>query len=214
MSGKRRTRNKKQKIARIKDAFRYLVETHGYLETTNKSIAQHAQVSVGLVYKYFPRGKVDILRQLILDSQAIFVATEEQQIPAPPSPLNEQSLSSKSLREFIRQMLEFVVDGHVRNATFIRALEIALIADSSSFEDLVGWSQQVLNFQPILAGLEKFNVIKGPLNERELIISTNIVDLVIHRYIFYAGNPFSSHEDFLNYLFDLFIQLFKIELPA
>ncbi|MFX0108907.1 MAG: TetR/AcrR family transcriptional regulator [Candidatus Hodarchaeota archaeon] len=214
MSSKRRTRNKQQKIARIKDAFRSLVENLGYLETTNKSIAQHAKVSVGLVYKYFPRGKVDILRQLILDSQAVFAATEEQQIPDLPSSFSEQSLSLESLRGFIHKMLEFVVDAHVRNAKFIRALEIALLADSSSFEDIVGWSQQVLNFQPILLRLEKFNVVKEPPTEKDMIIRTNIIDLVIHRYIFYAGNPFSNHEDFLDYLSDLFIQLFKIELPT
>jgi len=142
MAVKRRTRNKQQKIIQIKRTFMSLVESRGYLETTNKMIAQHANVSVGLVYKYFPRGKVDILRQLILDSQAVFESTEDELSPRIPVPNKDPSHSSKSLHDFIYQMLEFIVDGHVRNAKFIRALEIAMLAEPSSFEDLVNWTQQ------------------------------------------------------------------------
>ncbi len=190
-----------------------LVESYGYLETTNKLIAQRANVSVGLVYKYFPRGKVDILRQLILDSQVAFMAAEEQQSLSIPLTSKDQPPSSQSLREFIYQMIEFVVDGHMKNSKFIRALEIAMLADPSVFEDLINWSQQVLNLNPIIAELRKYEIIKEPLSEKEMIIKTNIIDLLVHRYIFYAGNPFSSHKDFLNYLVELFIRLFRIELP-
>lgn len=191
-----------------------LVESHGYLETTNKLIAQRANVSVGLVYKYFPRGKVDILRQLILDSQAVLTATKEEQTPSIPISIKDPSHSMKSLREFIYQMLEFIVDGHMKNAKFIRALEIAMLADSSVFEDLVNWSQQVLNLAPIITELRKHEIIKKSPSEKEMTINTNIIDLVVHRYIFYPGNPFSNHQDFLNYLVDLFIQLFGIKIPA
>lgn len=207
-----RTRNKQQKIIQIKRTFMSLVESHGYLETTNKLIAQRANVSVGLVYKYFPRGKVDILRQLILDSQAVFAVTEEELSLPIPVPNEDPSHSMKSLHEFIYQMLEFIVDGHMRNAKFIRALEIAMLADSSSFEDLVNWTQQVLNLAPIITVLEKYEIIKESPNEKEMIINTNIIDLVVHRYIFYPGNPFSNHQDFLNYLVNLFIQLFRIKI--
>ncbi|MFW9965499.1 MAG: TetR/AcrR family transcriptional regulator [Candidatus Sifarchaeia archaeon] len=189
-----------------------LVESRGYLETTNKMIAQHANVSVGLVYKYFPRGKVDILRQLILDSQAVFESTEEELSPRIPVPKSDPSHSPKSLHDFIYQMLEFIIDGHMRNARFIRALEIAMLAEPSSFEDLVNWTQQVLNLAPIINELQKHEIVKKPLNEKEMIINTNIIDLIVHRYIFYPGNPFSSHQDFLEYLVDLFIQLFGVEV--
>lgn len=189
-----------------------LVESRGYLETTNKMIAQHANVSVGLVYKYFPRGKVDILRQLILDSQAVFESTEDELSPRIPVPNKDPSHSSKSLHDFIYQMLEFIVDGHVRNAKFIRALEIAMLAEPSSFEDLVNWTQQVLNLAPIINELQKHEIIIKPLNENEMIINTNIIDLIVHRYIFYPGSPFSNYQDFLEYLVDLFVQLFGVKV--
>ncbi|UCE10886.1 MAG: TetR/AcrR family transcriptional regulator [Candidatus Thorarchaeota archaeon] len=190
-----------------------MVETHGYLETTNKLIARRANVSVGLVYKYFPRGKVDILRQLILDSQEIYLTTEERQSPSLQVSLIDRPPSSKSLRLFIRQMLDFIINAHVSNAPFIRALEIAMLAEPSAFDDIIGWAQQVLNLKPILTELEKYDVVKESPSEKDLIIKTNIIDLVIHRYIFYAGHPFSSHDDFTDYLLELFIQLFRIDIP-
>jgi hypothetical protein len=55
------TRDKEAKIGSIIDATRKLIETMGYEKVTIRDIAEEAGVSVGLIYKYFPDGKFDIL---------------------------------------------------------------------------------------------------------------------------------------------------------
>jgi hypothetical protein len=55
------TRDKEAKIGSIIDATRKLIETMGYEKVTIRDIAEEADVSVGLIYKYFPGGKFDIL---------------------------------------------------------------------------------------------------------------------------------------------------------
>lgn len=55
------TRDKEAKIGAITEATRVLIETIGYERMTIRDIAEKADVSVGLIYKYFPAGKFDIL---------------------------------------------------------------------------------------------------------------------------------------------------------
>ncbi len=54
-------RDKEAKIGAITEATRVLIETIGYERMTIRDIAEKADVSVGLIYKYFPGGKFDIL---------------------------------------------------------------------------------------------------------------------------------------------------------
>lgn len=54
-------RDKEAKIGAITEATQTLIETIGYDRMTIRDIAEKAEVSVGLIYKYFPGGKFDIL---------------------------------------------------------------------------------------------------------------------------------------------------------
>jgi AcrR family transcriptional regulator len=55
------TRNKEAKTGAIIDATLKLVGTMGYDRVTIRDIAGEAGVSIGLIYKYFPGGKFDII---------------------------------------------------------------------------------------------------------------------------------------------------------
>lgn len=57
-------RNRKAKILSIQDATCMLIETRGYEKVTIRDIAEAAGVSIGLIYKYFPGGKFDILKEI------------------------------------------------------------------------------------------------------------------------------------------------------
>ena len=59
-------RNKEQKINEILDATVRLSQERGPNNFSINDIPQVANVSIGTVYRYFPKGKEDILRQLLL----------------------------------------------------------------------------------------------------------------------------------------------------
>jgi AcrR family transcriptional regulator len=63
VSGDRRPviRDKEAKIDSIVQATRDLIVSRGYDKVTIRDIAEKADVSIGLIYKYFPEGKFDIL---------------------------------------------------------------------------------------------------------------------------------------------------------
>ena len=58
------TRDKEAKIRAILDATHALIGTNGYDGVTIKDVATSAGVSVGLIYLYFPNGKVDIVKKI------------------------------------------------------------------------------------------------------------------------------------------------------
>lgn len=60
------TRNKEKKIDEILDAVLQLSRTKGANNFSINDIPEIANVSIGTIYRYFPRGKQDILRHILL----------------------------------------------------------------------------------------------------------------------------------------------------
>jgi len=60
------TRNKEKKIDEILDAVLQLSKTKGANNFSINDIPEIANVSIGTIYRYFPRGKQDILRHILL----------------------------------------------------------------------------------------------------------------------------------------------------
>jgi len=60
------TRNKEKKINEILDSVLILSRTKGANNFSINDIPEIADVSIGTVYRYFPRGKEDILRHILL----------------------------------------------------------------------------------------------------------------------------------------------------
>jgi len=61
---RRITRDKEAKIGAILEATRTLIGAKGYYRVTIRDIAASAGVSVGLIYLYFPNGKLDVIREI------------------------------------------------------------------------------------------------------------------------------------------------------
>jgi AcrR family transcriptional regulator len=64
MTLKKYERDKEAKIQRIISITKKLIEKNGYNNVSIRDIVKEAEVSIGLIYKYFPKGKIDILKQL------------------------------------------------------------------------------------------------------------------------------------------------------
>lgn len=68
MSMKKFSRNKQEKIELIYDTFFTLIKRQGYHKTSTNHIAKSAKISIGTIYKYFPAGKLDIMRRYFNDT--------------------------------------------------------------------------------------------------------------------------------------------------
>jgi len=60
----KRKRNKETTIKRIIRKTEKMIKEKGYVKTTTNHIAKESDVSIALIYKYFPGGKPDIVQQI------------------------------------------------------------------------------------------------------------------------------------------------------
>lgn len=114
-----RKRNKKAKIERIVEATKKMIEEKGFMGTNTNRIAEAAGVSVGLVYKYFPAGKLDIAHEISLRYHSP-IADSIQHI-------NMAEITKPGFRERLVHVLLDWIEIHRRNAQFIRAMDIATL---------------------------------------------------------------------------------------
>lgn len=199
-SGRRQrviTRNKPQKIVNIKKTTQKMIEQNGYLQVTNHGIAKAADVSIGLIYKYFPRGKPDILKSIILDFKEIF----QKDLPL---------ITKSNWQLSLKQLLESFVEIHKKNLELTKAMEIAMISDPSIFQDARGAAQELLNFVSVIDKLIEIGIISRKISKEEIIANTTIIDQITHQYLFYQNLPVKNEKEFLDYLLRLTKKLFEI----
>lgn len=191
------TRNKPQKISRLKKATRKLIEQKGYLQVTNHGIAKDAGVSIGLLYKYFPRGKSDILKSILAD----FNVDLQKVLP----------MITKSNWELeLKHLLEAFVTSHKENIELTKAMEIAMLSDQTVFQDSRAIAQEVISVIPVFENLFELGIIPRKMTKKEIIANSTIIDLAIHHFVFYRNFPAKNEEEFSDYLLSLTKKLFEI----
>lgn len=118
-------RDKKTKIISIQDAMCMLIETKGYENVTIRDIAEAAGVSIGLIYKYFPGGKFDILKEIG------YRYTDELLRIKQPETIDFNDFPGY-MRDIIKNMQQFYKD----NSPLIKALTMATLSDSEIVEEI------------------------------------------------------------------------------
>jgi len=77
MSKKKFSRNKQEKIDLIYNTFFNLILKKGYHKTSTNHVAKSAKISIGTIYKYFPKGKEDIIRKYFEESMETMLDRED-----------------------------------------------------------------------------------------------------------------------------------------
>jgi AcrR family transcriptional regulator len=165
-------RNKERSISRIKKTTLHLFQKKGYAGTTMSAIAEKADVNIALIYKYFPRGKLDII--LSIGSDILKEAKGGFALDISDSP-------SDLLRNLIRTMLET----HRKNQTILKALEVEYLSnkniyDEEEFAILTGGVDTMLGFSNLIKRLSRRNS-----NDIERVgrLVFHLIDGLIHRHV-------------------------------
>ena len=160
----------------IKQEFIGLINQFNYQDITIRQIAKRANISVGLIYHYFPKGKQNILISIYEDDfkekfTSYLVETESEQ-----------------LRELFRRH----INDHRDNWKFYRALDQAIIADRDSFKTLR---------EDRSHRLREYAKINGYLVEKieAWYTAYQVIDALIHRQLF-VSSIIQSDQKFLELL--------------
>jgi AcrR family transcriptional regulator len=152
-----------------------LFREKGYAGTTMSAIADRAGVNISLIYKYFPRGKTDIV--LSVGADIMNEITSALSIDHSESP-----------RDILKEIIGQMIAAHRQHSTILKALEVEYLSRKDVYEEeelkaLTGDSKTKLRFSRLLTALgygksenlhelakRIFHLIDGLIHRHVLII--------------------------------------------
>ena len=202
MSNKKFTRNKQEKINRIYDTFFKLILKRGYHKTSTNHVAKAARLSIGTIYKYFPHGKEDIIRNYFNESMDTFLKSHD---------LNK--MNDENLREFLNHFVLDLLKNHKENKGYNLAFRAAIQSDKGLHES---HKRKIFNFfKEKVQILRETNENFKKLPENKLIdifvFMYNLVNAIIYHHLS-VMELFNSDDKFVEYLSNLVVFSLKYYL--
>jgi AcrR family transcriptional regulator len=192
-------RDKKSKIDSIIRATVALIEEKGYLGFSVNEIPELTNLSIGTVYRYFPNGKSDILREIITrNTQAlmemIFLEGSEEE----------------TFYDFWRRVISSYIHGHREGLFSLTAMEYSIGADQQFKEVLAPMVAE--NFMKLVKQIRRFEEFPK-LSERTLFERVTLVFGFLGMFAKSPTTPslFKSAEKLVDYLMDVSRLTFEME---
>ncbi|HEY0087378.1 MAG TPA: helix-turn-helix domain-containing protein [Candidatus Lokiarchaeia archaeon] len=191
---KKFTRNKQQKIDLIINIAYDLIIEKGYDQLITNHIADRAKIGIGTIYRNFPNGKADIMREIVNRNRKKIVNLDLF------SGINESKLPF-SINQTMLNFIKF----HRENLQFHLAFEQSYLSNKEIFHDFKSSVEEML--LKLVKKLKKNNMFENfseiVLNEK-LFLIFNVVESIILRHILIIP-LFETDEEFGAYLTDLIL---------
>lgn len=191
---KSRKRNKSAKINKILNVTQKMIEEKGYFATTTNHIAQKVGVSIGLVYKYFPGGKADIVRAI---SQKEYEKIMDKNLILGLKPKDFPNLVKKIMTEYVLQ--------HRKNKQLISAMEIVFLSNKNHPKNYTEFIDPFIN-QILIKIKHIFKEKEKSINkfDQKIKILLDLIDSIVHRHVIYT-EIFESDEKLVVFLTDFIL---------
>jgi len=204
MSKKKFSRNKQEKIALIYKTFFNLILKQGYHKTSTNHLAKSAKISIGTIYKYFPKGKEDIVRKYFEESMETMLDRED---------LNK--VNDVNMREFLRHFVSDLFKNHKENKGYNLAFRSAIQSDKTLHE---AHKQKVYDLFKIRAQNlreinESFNIIPEESLIDVFVFAFNLINAVIFHHLS-VMKLFDTDNELIEYLLNLLIYSLKYVLKT
>lgn len=197
MTIKKYERDKEAKIKRIIHSTKILVEEKSYSTVSIRDIAKKADVSIGLIYKYFPKGKFEILKELSSKHM-----NEEFMMMQP------DKIDFRDFPGYIKDVNKNMIKLHKKNDKLIKAVTIAALMEDDVLEDI-----KTVKAEDYAVISEFFSKFKGVdiSNENSVNVLTEW-SLTIKSLIFYSNlfpTIFKDEESLLDMLVELSLKIWN-----
>ncbi len=195
MSNKKFSRNKEEKINIIYDTFFKLILQRGYSKTSTNHVAESADLSIGTIYKYFPKGKEDIIRKYFEESMETFFDSH-----------NLSKMNDENVRDFLYHFVLDLFKNHKENEGYNLAFRSAIQSDKELHN---AYKAKVINFfKDTLHRVRKVNENMKKIPENQLIevfvFMYNLVNALIYHHLALM-KLFDTDDKFVEYLSNLVV---------
>ena len=195
MSHKKFSRNKQEKIDLIYKTFFTLILKRGYHKTSTNHVAKSAKISIGTIYKYFPKGKEDIIRKYFEESMKNFFER-----------IDLISINNENIREFLNHFILELYKNHLENKGYIIAFRSAIQSDKNL---LKSQKEEVFTFfkdmaQKLRKTNESFKQVPEDKLVEMFIIIYNLINAILYHHLSIM-EFFDTNEKLVNFLSNLVI---------
>ena len=191
-------RNKDEKIKLIFQTFIDLVNKYGYSKVSTRHIAKKAQISVGTIYRYFPKGMPSIASgfyNFTIDKILDLNQIAEIDID---NPINFFEI-------FIRNHL----NSHRENLELYKAFNQAMMSNKELFGNQEKMFREMIE-ESInkLRQLDIFKTIPQEKMLKDAILIISLFEAVIHRHLFVMP-LFETDDELIKFLTRLVIPIIQ-----
>ncbi|MFX1376426.1 MAG: TetR/AcrR family transcriptional regulator [Promethearchaeota archaeon] len=191
---KKFVRNKQQKIDVIVNTAYKLIIEKGYDKLSTNHIADRAKVGIGTIYRNFPKGKVDIVREMVIRNRGKIINIDLF-----------NNIKNSDLRNSVRQTMLNFIKFHRKNIKFHLAFEQAFLTNKELFQDFKYLVEEMLiRLIKKLKHIPIFENISENEMKEKLLLLFNVIESIILRHILIMP-LFKTDEEFVTYLTDLVI---------
>ncbi len=193
MSSKKFSRNKQEKINQIYGTFFKLILKQGYHKTSTNHVAKSAKISIGTIYKYFPKGKEDIIRKYFEESMETFLESQ-----------NLSNMNEENIRDYLNHFVLDLFKNHEENKGYNLAFRSAIQSDKILHD---AYKEKVFNFfKDKVQKLRKTNENFKQVSEKRLvdvfIFVYNLVNAILYHHLS-VMELFDTDDKFVEYLSNL-----------
>lgn len=203
MADKKYVRDRDGKVSSILSSTKRLIEDDWYENVNIRDIAKEAGVSVGLIYKYFPGGKPEIVREIGLQFVTELTAAGR------PGSVNFDDFPA-FLEGFFTANLAY----YRSNRRFLSALMIATITDRKIFEGFENTGEEKL--KAITGFFGRFRGVDfSGKGEPWLFVakwSDVTKSIMLHHAVY--PSPFDSDEELVRLLVKISLMMWDYRGPA
>ncbi|MGY5854931.1 MAG: TetR/AcrR family transcriptional regulator [Candidatus Thorarchaeota archaeon] len=197
-------RKSKAKEAIVKTAQK-LIEDKGYINLNINKVAYVAKVSVGTLYYHFPKGKVDILAEIMSRKVEGYLEVFDEQLR------KDIMAKGKNLDEMLRLVFKKVIEFRRADRQFLVGIQNEMFSNPEEYKELLekyDMTSGVQQGMSVLADIfmkaskEKFD-LKG--KETQIL---RIVGLLMSYQIIFPGY-FGDDDEFVNLALKIFFEILK-----
>ncbi len=203
MSEQKKQKSKKfrrdpdEKVKLIINTFYKLVKERGYSQVSTNHIAEVSGLSIGTIYRYFPKGKSSIVQKSFDYISRDFANLDDfGEIKSPEDYM-------KKMKTFIQAYLK----SHRENKEEHIAMDQAILGDQELFEDF----QETTNeyFLEVARELRNKSPFFAALPEKQMLKNTlfiyNVMEAFIHRHVLISP-IFQTDDELVDFLTKFFTQ--------
>jgi AcrR family transcriptional regulator len=199
-------RDKKAKIAYIQEATCMLIATKGYENVTIRDIAEAAGVSIGLIYKYFPGGKFDILKEISSRYTGELLMTKKP-----------ENINFNDFPGYIRNVISNILQYTKENRFLVKALILSALLDGEILEEYKKMDKTDFEYKQHKNASEffcRFNGVEiGDKDPLEVFTDWGIMVDGIIFYTIYSPNFIKSEESLTDLMVDLSLKMWGYQAP-